>query len=210
MTPDRQAGYLRRLGLRDRPRPTLADLRRLHRSHLEAVPFENLDLHLGVPIELDPDAMLAKIVDRRRGGFCYELNTAFALLLESLGFAVTMLEARVGPDDPGVPFDHLCLEVVTDVGPTPQLVDVGFGSAFDEPLRIEVGVDQTDAGGRFRLEQRSDGWIDVHRDDEVQYRFARLRGRWPSSSRAAAIIRPPSHRRSPSSRSAPGEPQKAE
>ncbi len=175
MTPDRQARYLARIGIPDRPRPTLADLRRLHRCHLEAVPFENLDIHLGVPIVLDPDALLTKLLDHRRGGFCYELNTTFGSLLESLGFTVAMLEARVGPDDPGVPFDHLCLEVLAVDDPTPQLVDVGFGSAFDEPLRIEVAVDQADSGGRFRLEDRSDGWIGLHRDDELQYRFHRRR-----------------------------------
>ncbi len=173
MTPERRDRYLRRIGLTDRPEPTFADLCRLHRSHLETVPFENLDIHLGVPIVLDPERLLDKIVDRRRGGFCYELNTVFGLLLESLGFSVTVVEARVGPAEPGVRFDHLCLDVVAVDDPIPRLVDVGFGAAFDEPLRIEIGIDQDDPGGRFRLEQRPGGWIGLLRDGELQYRFNR-------------------------------------
>jgi N-hydroxyarylamine O-acetyltransferase len=77
------------------PPPTIEGLRRLHTAHLERIPFENLSIHLGEPIALEPEALVAKIVDRRRGGFCYELNGAFATLLRSLGFDVTLLAARV-------------------------------------------------------------------------------------------------------------------
>ena len=76
------AAYLDRIGV---ARPGVLDeaarLRALHRAHQMAVPFENLSIHLGEPISLDEDDLFGKIVDRRRGGFCYELNGAFALLL---------------------------------------------------------------------------------------------------------------------------------
>src|SRR6266700_7356541 len=86
--------YLDRVGS---GRPRVADaaaLRGLHHAHQVAVPFENLRIHLGEPISLDEPALLDKLVTRRRGGFCYELNGAFALLLRALGFQVRLLAAR--------------------------------------------------------------------------------------------------------------------
>ena len=77
--------YLRRIGA---TRPATADaaaLRELHERHLATVPFENLDVILGVPIVLEEDRLLAKVIGGR-GGYCYELNTAFAALLRALGF----------------------------------------------------------------------------------------------------------------------------
>src|SRR5438874_1301375 len=78
--------YLQRINYRGEQTPTAATLRELHRAHLLTVPFENLDIHLGRPILLDQAALFEKIVSRRRGGFCYELNGLFALLLRELGF----------------------------------------------------------------------------------------------------------------------------
>src|SRR6266700_6959593 len=89
------AAYLDRIGA---ARPRVADahaLRALHRAHQMAVPFENLSIHLHEPISLEPDDLIEKIVTRRRGGFCYELNGAFALLLRALGFDVVLVAARV-------------------------------------------------------------------------------------------------------------------
>src|SRR5258708_12338699 len=101
------AAYLRRIGV---PRPATVDaatLRTVHRAHQMAVPFENLSIHLPEPISLNPGDLLDKIVTRRRGGFCYELNGAFALLLDALGAHVTRVASRVHVD-PGLrpPSDH--------------------------------------------------------------------------------------------------------
>lgn len=163
--------YLERIG---EPAPHEADaeaLRRLHAAHLRHVPFENLSIHLGEPIELDPDLLYDKIVVRRRGGFCYELNGLFAQLLSTLGFRVTLLAARVwGGDGFGPPFDHLTLRVDCADGTGPWLADVGFGDHSLYPLRVEPGVDQDDANGRFRVEPAPDGDLDVWRDDVLQYR----------------------------------------
>ena len=68
------ASYLRRIGSDRVHEPDGASLQALHRAHLLAVPFENLDIHLGRPIELSEQSLHRKIVDDRRGGFCYELN----------------------------------------------------------------------------------------------------------------------------------------
>lgn len=136
------------------------------------MPFENLDIHLGTPIVLDLDALLAKIVGHHRGGFCYELNGTFAALLEDVGFDVTLLEGRVYGEggEVSIRFDHLCLAVDLD---EPWLADVGFGASFDEPLRLVPGVDQEDPAGTFRIESRDDGWLDLLMNGEPQYRFSR-------------------------------------
>jgi N-hydroxyarylamine O-acetyltransferase len=167
--------YLERIHYRGPLTPTAGTLRQLQVAHLRAVPFENLSIHRGEPIELDDEALFEKIVVRRRGGFCYELNGLFAALLRALGFDVAMLSAGVmtaagtfGPD-----FDHMTLLV-----PLAErwLADVGFGDSFLEPLLLDERGEQVqgrrayrvDAGGdeRLTLLQRGEGgeWA-------AQYRF---------------------------------------
>ncbi|GAA0452851.1 arylamine N-acetyltransferase family protein [Paractinoplanes deccanensis] len=165
--------YLDRIGV---ARPGAADaehLRELHRAHLEAVPFENLGIHLGEPISLDPDDLVDKVVRRRRGGFCYELNGAFALLLEALGYSVARVGARVfrTPDQLGPPFDHLALLVGTADHDGPWLADVGFGRHSTYPLLLGSRTGQDDPGGRFTLADAPDGDVDVFRDGDPQYRI---------------------------------------
>ncbi len=162
------AAYLARIGYSGSTTPTLATLRALHRAHLLTVPFENLDIGLGRPIVLDEGVLCAKIVGRRRGGFCYELNGLFAALLRALGFRVTLLSAGVrhsitaagptfGPD-----YDHLCLRVDLDA---PWLVDVGFGDAFLHPLQLNSDAEQIDSGrDQPILISPTEGiWTDRHR-----------------------------------------------
>jgi len=181
----RRSTYLRRLGF-DRPPPVDADgLRALHLAHLRTFPFENLDIGLGRPILLDGEAILAKLLDQGRGGYCYELNSAFGSLLASLGFDVELLEARVygsagpqGEAELGIRFDHACLQVRFDEsgdggGGGDRLADVGFGSCFWEPIRLEDGVDQVDPTGTYRLAASVDGWLDLERDGTPQYRLSR-------------------------------------
>lgn len=175
--------YLHRINYHGEQTPTATTLHDLHRAHLLAVPFENLDIHLGRPIVLDQDALFDKIVTHRRGGFCYELNGLFALLLRELGFEVTLLAAGVaraaggfGPE-----FDHLTLLVrVPTEAPThnPQsavwLADVGFGDSFRAPLRFVEGVEQAQDGRAYRLDRDSEHHTLMQRDAEgwePQYRF---------------------------------------
>jgi N-hydroxyarylamine O-acetyltransferase len=152
--------YLRRIRYQACPTPGLdipsidapsADLlRSLHRAHLFTVPFENLDISLGRKIICDEARILNKIVTEHRGGFCYELNGAFAALLRALGFQVTLLSARVAREDGsyGPEFDHLTLRVDLE---EPWLADVGFGEGFLEPLRLESGMEQPQNGRVYRL-----------------------------------------------------------
>lgn len=163
--------YLHRLAIDPPGRPDLDGLRLLHRRHLESVPFENLSIHLDEPIVLDEVELVAKIAVRHRGGFCYELNGAFAWLLRRLGYRVDLLEAGVFTPDglPGPHFDHLVLRVHLD---DPWLVDVGFGDSHAEPLLLRTGFDQVDPNGTFRLlpGPNGDDAVDLARDGTPQYR----------------------------------------
>ena len=142
--------YLARIGYGGPTEPTVETLRAIHYAHLLAVPFENLDIAVGRKIVVDAEAFLRKVVEERRGGFCYELNGAFAWLLRKLGYRVTLLSARVAREKggEGPEFDHLTLRV--DLA-EPWLADVGFGESFLEPLRMKVKDEQSDRAGRFRL-----------------------------------------------------------
>ena len=141
--------YLARLGV-DAPGPTLAGLRSLQRTHLEAVPFENSSVLRGEPIVLEPELLVAKVVEAGRGGFCFELNGAFAELLSAIGFEVALLPGRFWSDRGlGPPNEHLCLRVTIDG--EQWLADVGAGYSFREPLRLAPDVEQEDPSGRFRI-----------------------------------------------------------
>jgi len=148
--------YLKRIGFAGSVKPNSDVLRRLHRQHMLTVPFENLDIHLGKPIVLDTRSFYRKIVEERRGGYCYELNGCFAWLLRQLGFKVTMLSARVarkgGEFTPE--FDHMTLLVTNE---RRLLADVGFGDSFTEPKPIDSESDHIDHGFYYRIEKRGGG-----------------------------------------------------
>ncbi|WP_158881862.1 arylamine N-acetyltransferase family protein [Amycolatopsis anabasis] len=165
MDPD---AYLARIGASRPERADARALRDLHLRHLDAVPFENLSVHLGEPIELDEPRLYDKIVRRGRGGFCYELNGAFAWLLTELGFEVALLSARVfTPDgEPGPPFDHLTLRVDLD---EPWLADVGFGRFARFPLRLDAVGPQRDPEGEFLVLDTPDGDLEVRHDGRPVY-----------------------------------------
>ena len=164
--------YLDRIGATRPVDEDAAALRDLHRAHQQAVPFENLSIHLGEPISLAGHDLIGKIVDRRRGGFCYELNGAFALLLEALGYRVVRAAARVyGRGHLGPPFAHLVLLVSTPDGGGPWLADVGFGSHSTYPLLFTSRDEQVDPDGRFTLVDTAEGDVDVLKDGTPQYRI---------------------------------------
>jgi N-hydroxyarylamine O-acetyltransferase len=146
----KSSAYLNRIGYTGPLDVSPETLRQLHRAHMLSVPFENLDIAIGRKIVCDEEAFVCKIVERRRGGFCYELNGACAELLRALGFRVTLLSARVSREDGSASpeFDHMALKV--DLA-EPWLVDVGFGDSFLEPLRLESPAEQLQDGRRFRI-----------------------------------------------------------
>jgi N-hydroxyarylamine O-acetyltransferase len=149
--------YLKRIGYEGPLSPSSDVLRALHRAHMFNVPFENLDIGLGREIVCDEERFVHKIINERRGGFCYELNGAFAALLRALAFQVTLLSARVPRDDGsgGPEFDHLTLRVDLD---EPWLADVGFGDCFLEPLRLVPAVEQEQIGRVYRLSSMEGGF----------------------------------------------------
>ena len=144
------AAYLARIAYAGAVRPDAKTLRDLHRAHLYSVPFENLDISLGRQIRCEEARFLHKVVNLRRGGFCYELNGAFAALLRALGYRVSLLSARVTREDGSASpeFDHLALLVELD---EPWLADVGFGDSFLEPLGPKKESEQEQPGGPFRI-----------------------------------------------------------
>ncbi len=170
--------YLSRLNLESPGEPDLDLLQRVHERHLLNIPFENLDIHRGVPIVLDEERILQKIVTDRRGGFCYELNSAFAWLLRQLGFEVSVLSGEVAKPDGtwGIPFDHMTLRVELD---RPFLADVGFGDSFRHPLVLDAGAEVEQLGHVYRLRQQpqQEDWWFLDRQPEgaalfqPQYRF---------------------------------------
>ena len=139
LSPTQLDAYFARIGYTGTPRADLATLTALHRAHVQAIPFENLDVQLGQAPGLDPLAAYAKLVERRRGGWCYEQNGLLGLVLTTLGFDVTRMAGAVlrqvrGDATMG---SHLCLKVTLEQD---WLVDVGFGAAQLEPLPLAEGT----------------------------------------------------------------------
>ncbi len=153
---------LARLGLpSERPAPTLENLDRLIVAALHRLPFENLDVLLDKPVLIEPDAVFEKVVERHRGGYCFELNSLFARLLNSLDYRVTLLVARVrwglAAAAPLTPQTHLLLRVDLEEGA--HLVDIGFGGPASPralPLRMDVELP-----GGWRISQRGDGELEM-------------------------------------------------
>lgn len=143
--------YLDRIGFSGKPAADFETLKTLHRKHLYSIPFENLDIHKGKKIILDINLFEEKILNNKRGGFCYELNSLFFELLKEIGFDVTMLSARVYNDDeiPGDEFDHMTLLV--NIGGEEYLADVGFGDSFIEPLEFNPDFVLEDDAGFFQI-----------------------------------------------------------
>ena len=161
--------YLSRIGFTGTPAPDLVSLKSLQRAHLLAIPFENLDIHWKHPIVPDTETFYDKIVSRRRGGFCYELNGLFNQLLREIGYETRLVSARVfngsvhGPE-----FDHAA--IIARVGEDEYLVDVGFGAFTTEPLRYIVGEKQQDDSGIFIIRKFDDEYLEVAKQDNGGWR----------------------------------------
>ena len=165
--------YLERINYPGSRTPSAETLRNLQVAHLLSVPFENLSIHVHEAIVLNDEALFDKIVERRRGGFCYECNGLFAALLRALGFDVSMLSAEVARAGGGFsqPFDHMTLMVKLE---ETWLVDVGFGDSFLEPLNMDNSTEQIQGPESFRI-VAEDQYLVVQRQYEhewkKEYRF---------------------------------------
>jgi N-hydroxyarylamine O-acetyltransferase len=151
--------YLARIGLRGAIEPNLSTLSAMHAAHVDTIPFEGLDPLLRRPVTLDIASLQEKLVEDRRGGYCFEQNVLFKAALEAIGFKVTGLSARVRwmppPDSPLGPREHMTLKV--DLSDGPYLADVGFGvCVMDRPLQLKTDIEQKTAMGTYRL-SRTDG-----------------------------------------------------
>lgn len=142
--------YLSRIKYTGETKADLNTLNKLHKNHLYNIPFENLDIHNNQKIILDTELLQSKILDNNRGGYCYELNGLFYLLLKEIGYKVKMISARVnnGKGGWGAEFDHLAIIVELD---NEWLVDVGFGDNFIEPLKFELDIVQENLNGFYKI-----------------------------------------------------------
>jgi N-hydroxyarylamine O-acetyltransferase len=169
--------YLRRIGYAGDLEPTGQTLARLHRAHVAAIPFENADIMVGRGVAVDLPSIQDKLVNRRRGGYCFEHGSLLAAVLEQLGYRVDRLLARVGGEHDAR--THLVLRV--HVGQECWLADTGFGTGLIEPLRFNNGTPASQYGWTYRLDtagehrwqlrERQNGqWATLYRfDDQPQY-----------------------------------------
>jgi N-hydroxyarylamine O-acetyltransferase len=150
--------YCDRIACLGERRPCLEALREFHFAHATHVPFENIDVFLKRPIRLDLESLENKIIRNRRGGYCYEQNLLFAAVLQQMGFAVDLLQARVRFGTHRViPRTHVAL-LVTIAG-EPWLADLGFGSfGLLHPLPLVAG-EHRQYGWNYRLAREGAGWV---------------------------------------------------
>jgi N-hydroxyarylamine O-acetyltransferase len=167
--------YLQRIGYPIEPdgvQPSYALLEALHVAHATHIPFENLDILLGLPIRLDLQSLQAKLVSAKRGGYCFEHNLLFAAVLEDFGFTVARLAARVRHrTEQTLPRTHMTLLV--DVDGARWLADVGFGAEgllHPVPFGSEKESHQflwtyrvVEAGGSWMLQSlRGSAWLTMY------------------------------------------------
>jgi N-hydroxyarylamine O-acetyltransferase len=150
--------YLTRVGHGAPLQPGARLLASLHRAHVESIPFENLCPRFGKAVSLQLPELVAKLVDGRRGGYCFEHNGLFAAVLESLGFSVVRLAARVLGSASGIlPRTHALLLVTGPDGT--WLADTGFGGrGLLQPLPFSSGAEVQVGPWRHRLRQDGDLW----------------------------------------------------
>ena len=158
--------YLARIGYAGPVAPTGEALRALHRAHVAAIPFENVDVTLGREIPLDPESLQRKLVLAGRGGYCFEHNLLFGAVLERFGFRVERHLARVRRGGTAVRYRaHAFLRVTGDSGP--WFADVGFGDeGILEPIPFEPDALLQTGGWVWRLRAAGDQWVlqSLHED----------------------------------------------
>ena len=153
--------YLQRIGLAARPPVSLAGLRAVHRAHLLAIPYENLDVQLRRPVTIERPAIYKKIVEQGRGGWCYEMNGLLGWALGELGFNVTRATGSVMREMFGdsTNANHLVLRVELPEGL--YLADVGFGDGPRDPIPVATGAFRSE-GFEFNMHRVDDPWWRLH------------------------------------------------
>lgn len=153
-------GYFERIGFVGSIAPTLATLELIHALHPAAIPFENLNPLLGLPVDLDLPSLEKKLLTERRGGYCFEHNLLLMAMLRELDFTVRGLAARVVWFDPSAvdrPPTHMLLAV--DIGGATYIADVGFGGlTLTAPLKLKAEAEQKTPHETFRLSGGAPDW----------------------------------------------------
>lgn len=147
--------YLDRIQFLKTPRVDRETLISLHRQHVLNVPFEDLDIHQNIPLNIEPIALFDKVITRKRGGFCYELNALFYHLLTGLGFPAKLVSCQISQGEGifGPPYDHMAILVELE---ETWLLDVGYGDLFIEPVKLHTSSVQKDWFKYFQLEKKGD------------------------------------------------------
>lgn len=178
------ADYLKRIRYEGSTEPNLENLKKLAMCHLAWVPFENMDMLQQIPLNLSKEHLWDKIVTRRRGGICHELNNAFAFLLQELGYTLTLHTATV--DIPGDEFEHTTLYV--EIDGQIWLADVGFGSHVLPPLQLDCDEPQEGYGCLYRLRLEEDGTRTLLCKDEGKDIYERLYDLYPQERKAEDVL----------------------
>lgn len=143
--------YLKRIKYEGKTDISYETLYNLHVGHTLSIPFENLNVYYRKPIFLDRESLYKKIVENRRGGYCFEMNGLFSFILKELGFKVTDLLARVSVDE-NVYSAKTHQVLMVEIGEKRWLVDVGFGrNGITAPLLLEEGIDQSQFNDIYRV-----------------------------------------------------------
>lgn len=161
--------YLERIGYEGPLDGSPAVLEQLQECHLHAVPYENLDILHRKPLSLEIGDLLEKIVTRRRGGYCFELNALFSWLLRELGYSVTDLMARFWRDEPAPPPKRRHQVLKVETGDASYLCDIGVGGIVPRrPIKMEEGLVHRQGDETYRLERDPYyGWVlcELKKDD---------------------------------------------
>jgi N-hydroxyarylamine O-acetyltransferase len=147
------AGYFNRIGYSGSLEPSIDTLRAVHLHHAQAIPFENLNPFLRIPVVLDTDSLYQKLVLNKRGGYCFEHNLLLSEVLKSIGFDVKGLAARVLWNQPeGIVTARGHMLLLVEIGKEQYIADVGFGGlTLTAPLHLKPGVEQQTPHEYFRI-----------------------------------------------------------
>jgi arylamine N-acetyltransferase len=153
--------YLARIGFTGKPDGGTETLGKLQELHLQAVPYENLDIMKGVPLSLQLESIYDKIVGRGRGGYCFELNALFGWLLRELGYGVTDYFARFWRDEANTPPKRRHQVLRVEAEGRVFLCDVGVGGIVPRrPLLLQEGLEQQQGGESYRFDRDAEfGWM---------------------------------------------------
>jgi len=159
--------YLQRINFQGNVNVDRETLHNLHQAHMESIPFENLDIHLGNKINLSIPQLFEKVVTKNRGGFCYELNYLFSEMLKACGFKVSLLSAQVFDGEiPGMEYDHLLLLIECEG--ILSIADVGFGDSFISPLELDSKpVEQR--GYLYKITSQNDRYVLYRKKNEEEW-----------------------------------------